>query len=153
MLERIQATRASTDGKLLPSDTFARSSYVRWATNQYEQCCLISSTRAYHLIPSSGIGAEGTNYNTTSFGYDQMLRRDQTTSPGGTINITIYDDRSLVSAVYVGTDATGAIETDPTGGGANGNNHSFRPDRAHFLALDGGALGSARQVPHRMAGL
>jgi RHS repeat-associated protein len=122
VLEQIQATRASTSGKLLPTDTFSQSSYVRWTTNQYEQCCRISSTRSYFLIPSTGVGTEGTNYNTTSFGYDQMLRRNQTTSPGGTINFTVFDDRNLVKAVYVGTNATGATENDPTGGGAAGNN-------------------------------
>ncbi|MCX7387510.1 MAG: hypothetical protein NTX48_12670, partial [Planctomycetales bacterium] len=79
VLEQIQATRASTSGKLLPTDTFSQSSYVRWTTNQYEQCCRISSTRTYFLIPASGTGTSGTNYNTTSFGYDQMLRRNQTT--------------------------------------------------------------------------
>ncbi len=122
VLEQIQATRASTSGKLLPTDTFSQSSYVRWTTNQYEQCCRISSTRSYFLIPSSGTGTEGTNYDTTSFGYDEMLRRNQTTSPGGTINFSVFDDRSLVTSMYVGTDATGATETDPTGGGAAGNN-------------------------------
>jgi len=120
--EQIQATRASTAGKLLPTDVFAQSSYVRWTTNQYQQCCRISSTRNYFVIPSTGIGTEGANYNTTSFGYDQMGRRNQTISPGGTINFTVFDDRSLVSTVYVGTNATGATEIDPTGGGATGNN-------------------------------
>ena len=120
--EQIQATRASTAGKLQPTDAFSQTSYVRWTTNQYEQCCRISSTRNYFLIPSSGIGTEGTNYNTTSFGYDELLRRNQTTSPGGTINYRVFDDRNLVSAVYVGTNATGATENDPTGGGASGNN-------------------------------
>ena len=111
--EQIQATRASTTGKLLPTDVFNQSSYVRWTTNQYQQCCRISSTRNYFVIPSTGNGTEGTNYNTTSFGYDQMGRRNQTTSPGGTITFTVFDERSLVSAVYVGTNATGATETDP----------------------------------------
>jgi|GEM_PF-4135575 len=34
----------------------------------------------------------------------------------------IQDNRNLVSTMYVGTNATGATETDPTGGGAAGNN-------------------------------
>ncbi|MEJ7594358.1 MAG: hypothetical protein WKF77_22715, partial [Planctomycetaceae bacterium] len=84
VLEQIQATRASTSGKLEPTDPFSQTSYVRWTTNQYQQCCRISSTRNYFVIPSTGNGTEGTNYNTTSFGYDQMGRRNQTTSPGGT---------------------------------------------------------------------
>ena len=45
VLEQIQATRASTAGKLLPDDVFNQSSYVRWTTNQYQQCCRISSTK------------------------------------------------------------------------------------------------------------
>ena len=120
--EQIQATRASTAGKLLPSDTFAQSSYVRWTTNQYEQCCRISSTRTYKLIPASGIGVVGTNYDQTSYGYDDMQRRNQTTSPGCTINFSVFDDRGLVTSVFVGTNATGATQDDPTGGGAAGNN-------------------------------
>ena len=54
VLEAIQATRASTSGKLLASDKFAQSSYVRWTTNQYTDCCFLASTRVYHTIPSLG---------------------------------------------------------------------------------------------------
>jgi hypothetical protein len=43
LLEKIQATRANTAGKLLSTDTFGQSSYVRWTTYQYLDCCLGSS--------------------------------------------------------------------------------------------------------------
>lgn len=122
VLEEIQATRDSTSGKLQPSDTFAQSSYTRWMTYQYTECCKLESMRVYHTIPSSGEGTSGTNYDQTDYGYDLRNRRNRTVTPGGTIIFTVFDARSLVLSTYVGTDDTGATETDPTGGGATGNN-------------------------------
>ncbi len=91
VLETIQATRASTSGALLPTDTFAQSSYVRWTTKQYTDCCLLASNRKYFLIPSSGTGTSGVNYNETDFGYDVMSRRNRIATPGGTITRTVFD--------------------------------------------------------------
>ncbi|MCA8991914.1 MAG: hypothetical protein KDA88_08040 [Planctomycetaceae bacterium] len=122
VLAEIQATRASTSGRLLPSDTFAQSSYTRWKTYEYTDCCLLASERVYHTIPASGEGASGTNYDQTNYGYDLQKRRNRVVSPGGTITFTVFDVRSLVTAVYVGTDDTGATAQDPTGNGATGNN-------------------------------
>ncbi|MFN9037155.1 MAG: hypothetical protein ACK5YO_12725, partial [Planctomyces sp.] len=68
--EQIQATRASTSGKLLPTDTFAQTSYTRWTTTTYTDCCHVASQRTYHTIPASGSGTEGTNYDETQYGYD-----------------------------------------------------------------------------------
>tara|TARA_R110002111_G_scaffold164386_3_gene230587 strand:+ start:42527 stop:48934 length:6408 start_codon:yes stop_codon:yes gene_type:complete len=122
ILEQIQATRASSSGKLLPTDTFAQSSYVSWTTNQYTECCLLESTRDYHTIPSSGSGSSGTNYDQTDFGYDSMKRQNRMTTPGGTITFNVHDVRGNVTKIFVGTDDTGATNQDPTGGGALGNN-------------------------------
>ena len=44
-------------------------------------------------------------------------------SPGGTITFEVFDVHRCVIATYVGTDNTGATETDPTGGGADPNNN------------------------------
>ncbi len=120
--DQIQATRSTTAGKLLPTDTFPQSSYVRWTTKQYTDCCLESSTRVYHLIPSSGSGASGTNYDETSFGYDSMKRPNRQVLPSGTITRTVYDVRGRTIKTYIGTNDTGATQNDPTGGGASGNN-------------------------------
>ena len=57
-----------------------------------------------------------------SFGYGDMSHRTWVKRPGGTINFSLFDDRGLVTSVYVGTNATGATQDDPTGGGAAGNN-------------------------------
>ncbi len=120
--EQIQATRASTSGKLLPADTFAQSSYTRWTTMQYTDCCFTSSQRVYHTIPATGTGSEGTNYDQTDFGYDVMKRRNRTETPGGTISFDVFDVRSLTIESWTGTDDTGATSSDPSGGGATGNN-------------------------------
>ncbi|MEZ6129596.1 MAG: hypothetical protein R3C59_13015 [Planctomycetaceae bacterium] len=121
-LEQIQAIRASTSGKLLPTDAFAQSSYTRWTTVQYTDCCFESSRRVYHTIPTSGTGSSGTNYDETSYGYDVMKRRNRTVTPGETITFNVIDVRGQVIGSWIGTDDTGATSTDPTGGGATGNN-------------------------------
>jgi RHS repeat-associated protein len=122
VLEEIQAVRGSTSGPLLPSDTFAQTAYVAWTTHQYTECCVRSSTRVYHMIPNSGQGQSGVNYDQTEFEYNasRIMNRQQT--PGGTITFTVFDARGNPTKVYVGTDDTGATTGDPTGGGATGNN-------------------------------
>jgi hypothetical protein len=137
VLEEIQAVRASTSGKLLASDTFAQSSYVRWSTTQYSDCCHESSRRVYHAIPASGEGDEGTNYDQSVFGQDSLGRQNRTVSPGGTITRTVFDARGQAVKIYVGTDDTGATESDPTGGGATGNNMVLVTEYEY----DGGAAG------------
>jgi RHS repeat-associated protein len=121
-LEEIQATRASTSGKLQSTDSFSQSSYTRWTTHQYTDCCLLASTRVYHTIPTSGEGSSGTNYDQTDYGYDDMKRRNRTVTPGGTIIFLVYDERGRIEETWVGTDDTGATQSDPSGGGATGNN-------------------------------
>jgi hypothetical protein len=115
VLEEIEAVRSSTSGRLEPSDSFPQSSYVRWTTHQYTDCCLLSATRVYHAIPASGEGTEGTNYNETQFGYNSMKRPNRTVSPGGTITFRVLDVRGQVVETYVGTDDSGG--------------HPDRPDR------------------------
>tara|TARA_R110002072_G_C7976780_1_gene535574 strand:+ start:9789 stop:15815 length:6027 start_codon:yes stop_codon:yes gene_type:complete len=123
ILESIQAARASTSGKLLPTDTFAQPEYTRWTTRQYTECCMAASERVYHNIPASGTGSSGANYDQTNFGYDVMDRRNRVVTPGGTITATVFDVRSLPEEVYVGTNDDGGTENDPTGGGSDPNNN------------------------------
>ncbi|MCB0818411.1 MAG: hypothetical protein KDB77_12955, partial [Flavobacteriales bacterium] len=86
VLASIAAVSSSTSGTLQAIITaagggaaaFPQSSYVRWQTTQYTECCLIASQRVYFNIPSSGEGASGTNYNQTTYGYDTMRRRNRT---------------------------------------------------------------------------
>ncbi|HEX7449811.1 MAG TPA: hypothetical protein VF306_19785 [Pirellulales bacterium] len=116
------AAGVASQGALSSSDTFPQSSYCRWTTNQYADGTDLSTTRVYFSIPSSGVGLEGVNFNQSVFGYDILDRRNRMVSPGGTITRTIFDARNLPTAVWVGTNDTGATDSDPTGGGAPGNN-------------------------------
>ncbi|MEZ5942930.1 MAG: RHS repeat-associated core domain-containing protein [Planctomycetaceae bacterium] len=106
-LANIEATRASTAGKLEPTDTFAQTSYTRWKTFQWTDCCLLASQRVYHIIPETGEGTSGTNYDQTDFGYDLQKRRNRVVTPGGTISKSVFDPRNLVTTQSVGTDDSG----------------------------------------------
>jgi len=138
VLEQISGNRASTGGKLTADDTFAQSSYIRWTTNQYTDCCFLESTRAYDAIPTSGEGSEGTNYDQHTFGYDARKRRNRQVTGGGTITRTVFDARDLPTEIYVGTDDTGATADDPTGGGAEGNNMVLVTEYEYDDGSDGG---------------
>jgi len=148
VLEEIKATRATTSGKLLLTDTFAQSSYVAWTTHQYTECCLRSSTRVYHTIPTSGEGESGTNYDQTDFEYNASRIMNRQKSPGGTISFTVFDVRGNPTKLYVGTDDTGATTGDPTGGGATGNNMVLVAESEHDSADDGGDGNLTKQTQH-----
>jgi RHS repeat-associated protein len=129
--EQIQAVAPSTDGTLASiiadagggAAAFPQTSYTRWTTRQYTDCCLAASQRVYHTIPASGEGTSGTNYDETDYGYDAMKRPNRTVSPGGTITDVVYELRGLVIGTYVGTNDDGGTETDPTGGGIDPDNN------------------------------
>lgn len=120
-LQEILATRSSTTGRLVPGDTFQQTSYVRWKTYQYSDCCKLISSRIYFSIPSSGSGSSGTNYNQTDYGYDVMDRRNRVKTPSGTITIAVHDPRGLPTSTWMGTDDTGATASNPAGSGAPNN--------------------------------
>lgn len=125
VVDEIQATRGSgveSAGALTVADTFAQTSWARWRHHHYGDDGRLEYTRVYHNIPTLGDGASGTNYDQTDFGYDAMGRQNKVKSPGGTISRTVYDTRGLVLSSWVGTNDTGATDSDPTGGGATGNN-------------------------------
>lgn len=100
-------------------------------------CCLTASRSVYKLIPASGSGSPATNYDSTTYGYDPLKRLVQTISPGGTITWNVLDPRGLILAIYVGTNDSGGTYTDPTGGGAPGNNMVLVTTNV----LDGGVAG------------
>ncbi len=82
----------------------------------------MTASRAYFDIPSSGTGSSGTNYLETTYDYDSFCRQNRVESPDGTIQRTVFNSRGLVESTWVGTDDTSATDSDPTGGGASGNN-------------------------------
>jgi len=125
VLEQIQAISAETGGTLAEiiadagggAVAFPQSSYSRWTTSQYIDCCLAVSQRLYHTIPASGIGLPGTNYDQTNYGYDVMKRRNRTVTPGGTIARQVFDARGQAVSIWIGTNDSGATMEDPSGNG------------------------------------
>ena len=101
--------------------TFPQSSYTSWTTYQYSHKQLVS-TRVYYAIPTSGAGTASANYHETDYGYDAQGRQIWTKTPGGTITWNVLDARGNTLSTWIGTNATGATATDPTGGHTAGNN-------------------------------
>lgn len=123
--DEIQAKRGSgveNTGELTAADSFPQTSWTRWTHHDYGEDGRRESTRVYHTIPPSGEGSSGANYNQTGFGYDSRGRQNYVKSPAGTITRTEYDARGKVLAVWLGTNDAGATDSDPSGGGATGNN-------------------------------
>jgi RHS repeat-associated protein len=110
---------------------------VRWSAQSYTDAGNLEWSRVYHTIPSSGNGSSGTNYDQTAFGDDAQGRRNKVKSPGGTITRTVFDVRGQAIKTYVGTNDTGATDSDPTGGGATGNNMVLVSETQY----DGGSAG------------
>jgi RHS repeat-associated protein len=117
----IRATRASPVGALQPTDSYPQTSYVRWTTLQYADGFHLSSRRVYKLIPASGTGVSGTNFDETDIGYDELERQNRFVTPGGTVTRKVYDVRGNSAQLWIGTNDTGATISDPSGGGAPGN--------------------------------
>jgi RHS repeat-associated protein len=113
--DQIAAVRADADGPLSPGDSFPQSSWIRWTANSYDDAGQGSSARVYHAIPDSGPGEPGENYGETTFGYDIMGRQNCVRSPGGTITRTVFDPRGLPTQTWIGTNDTGATDSDPDG--------------------------------------
>ena len=119
---QIQAVRTSTYGPLSASDSFPQTTWSRWTHTNYDPQNQLTGVQVYFLIPPSGGGSVGTNYNESVFGYDASGDQNRQVSPGGTITRTVYHPRGWVLQTWVGTNDTAATDSDPSGGGAPGNN-------------------------------
>jgi RHS repeat-associated protein len=126
------------DLRLSASDSFAQSSYVRWSVSLFDSSGRTTSSRQYHLIPASGDGVSGTNYDETTFGDDALGRQNMTESPGGTITRTVFDARGNAVKTYVGINDAGATDAGPTGGSASGNNMVLVTEYEHDSGMSGG---------------
>jgi RHS repeat-associated protein len=122
MTDAIQAIRKGSEGALSATDNFPQPSWTRWAETNYDNQSLLTWQRTYFDIPSRGSGGAGTNYDQTDFGYDAMGRKIKTVTPAGTITRQVLSPQGLALSTWVGTKDHGATPSDPTGGGAAGNN-------------------------------
>jgi RHS repeat-associated protein len=135
--DSIQAIRSSTSGPLTASDGFPQSTWCRWTHTIYNDQGQLSAVQVYHTIPSSGSGSPGTNYDETDYGYSALDQQNRAVNPAGTITRSVYDERDLLLQIFIGTNDTGATDSDPTGGGASGNNMKLVVQNQY----DGGSAG------------
>jgi hypothetical protein len=102
-------------------DTFAQTDWQSWTSTQYDKQHRTASGRKYFLIPSTGLGTAGTNYAETDLGYDALERQNRVVGPGGTITRTVWTAPQRVQSVWVGTNDTGATDSNPAGSGSPNN--------------------------------
>jgi hypothetical protein len=81
--------------------------------------------------PALDIGTAGTvnadasitgNYWATQFQFDVLGRQNRVLAPTQTITRAVFDGLGRVVSAWIGTNDNGATDSDPTGGGATGNN-------------------------------
>ena len=92
-----------------------------------------SEERAYFLVPGSGAGSEGTNYDATRYGYDGMGRRWRTKESSGTIRRTVFDAIGRESETWMGTN-----DRSFSGGESSGSDNMVK---TRAISYDGGYAG------------
>ncbi len=120
----------SEDDKIDGLDSFPQSSWSKWTRYIYSDEGLLLGTCSYASIPISDrevdenpvLGVQNDHYNLVKYGYDTMNRLNRTLSASGTITRDVIDFRGLFLERWLGTDDSGATDSDPSGGAAPGNN-------------------------------
>ena len=119
-------------------------SLARMSTSVYnESSGQLEESRSYFDIPASGAGSAGTNYDATTYAYDDMGRTIRVLSPTGTISRTGYDDLGRAYRQFMGTNDNGL-----PGGSASGTSNMVKVSEITF---DGGNDGGNSHVTKRTA--
>ncbi len=123
----MEATRASSTGKLISTDSFPQTSWTRWQQNLYQSVIVFGYKdelyfqRRYYLIPGSGTGVKNTNYQEVGLRYDAAGRLNRFQTAGGTILRAVYNAMGWATAFWEGTNDTGATDSNPAGSGSPNN--------------------------------
>jgi len=75
----------------------------------------LNESRSYFLIPGSGAGSVGTNYDATTYGYDDMGRQWRIKDPTGTITRSVYDAMGRAKEQWLGTNDSSFSGGEPSG--------------------------------------
>lgn len=119
---------SGSSGSYKPTGTEAVSNIESLSRTLTSAGGQVTESRAYFNLSgltyttAFNLGTSGTNYYATTYAYDQRGRLKRTQSPTGTIQWTLYDGLNRTTSSWIGTNDTGAVNGDPTGGGASGNN-------------------------------
>ena len=123
-LQTIQAVRSYTNGPLLATDSFPQSSYVRWTTNAVMVAitCWPASTSTTRFRQADRVAAVPTTMKATSATTPCLTAESRVDAGRHDHALTVFDVRDNQANIWVGTNDTGATDSDPTGGGHPGNN-------------------------------
>lgn len=103
-----------------PTTTYAQTTWVRWKVGLSDKSAELKEEWTYFDIPSSGYGAQSTNYGKKLFAYDSNGRLNQTTCAGGTIDKTTFNAMGWAVQEELGTSA-GLVVTRANQYDDNGN--------------------------------
>jgi len=102
----------------------------------------LESVRSYFMIPGSGVGSDGTNYDEVLYGYDSSGRRVRTLEPHGTITRTVFDSAGRVSESWLGTN-----DASFPGGSSSGTDNMVKVESRVY---DGGSSGGINLLTERV---
>ena len=105
---------------------------VRLVTNHYSETGgTLEESRLYFDVPTSGAGTDGTNYDPTLLGYDDMGQRTRMKAAHGTIQRAVYDIHGRLTERWMGTN-----DSSFDGGEASGTDNMVKTEA---LEYDSGA--------------
>ncbi|MEE9130850.1 MAG: RHS repeat-associated core domain-containing protein [Phycisphaerales bacterium] len=96
----------STDDPILAIETTTNElgELAQMTTLMYNKAGqTVQETRSYFLIPASGTGSDGTNYDPTLLAYDDMGRPWRVKDATGTIRRTVFDKLGRTIEQWIGT--------------------------------------------------
>lgn len=106
---------------------------TRLSTNLYtSDGTRVTESRQYSVVPSSGAGSSGTNYDATTFAYSDSGRRWRTKYATGTVRRTVYDGLGRSSESWIGTNDS---NWSSYGGDSSGTDTMTKTDTVEY---DGG---------------
>lgn len=89
-------------------------SVVRLSTMIHDQAgTMVQESRLYFEIPASGAGIDGTNYDATTYAYNDLGMTARTVAPHGTIQRAEYDTLGRTVAQWMGTNDSDWDEGSP----------------------------------------
>jgi YD repeat-containing protein len=88
----------------------------RMSVNVYDEAgTTVEESRAYFDIPASGAGTDGTNYDATTFAYNNAGRQWRVEDATGTVRRTVFDTLGRTVSTFIGTNDNGWTGGDSSG--------------------------------------
>lgn len=125
----------------------SRTEYV------YDWAGRLTHAYAYKNLPTGYAASTNLSVDavSTETEYDVFGQPIKQVDAAGNITMTIYDDKGRASEVWVGTDAIGATQTDPSN---SGSNNMVKVSQYHYDTNMGqGSLGDQRSYATRVESL